>query len=197
MPHKTLKVLGDNGAGKKTLLGCVIYQCGMSLADVEAMETSKVEGYGGIVPFLNHQGKEISFYGPSSVYVVQDIDEDAGNPHVVFWVVDTTASDHGKSSSERLASMLSANGLQPQERLIIIANKMDAHSWSEDAFAKIVDSFQHIDSTNFILSIVPVSSLLGSNILESPKEAPWVVSMSPSRYNGCNLADAQPLMLLL
>jgi hypothetical protein len=45
-------------------------------------------------------------------------------PDIIFWLVDATCADQGKSSGTQLASWLADGSLQLKEKLIIIVNKM-------------------------------------------------------------------------
>jgi sulfate adenylyltransferase large subunit len=59
--------------------------------------------------------------------------------------------------------------------IIVAVNKMDAVDWSKIAFDRVVDEIQalarDLDFTS--VSIIPVSALLGDNVVESSVHFPW------------------------
>jgi sulfate adenylyltransferase large subunit len=59
--------------------------------------------------------------------------------------------------------------------IIVAVNKMDAVDWSKLAFDRVVDEIQalarDLDFTS--VSIIPVSALLGDNVVESSVHFPW------------------------
>ena len=59
--------------------------------------------------------------------------------------------------------------------IIVAVNKMDAVDWSELAFDRVVDEIQalarDLDFTS--VSIIPVSALLGDNVVEPSSHFPW------------------------
>ncbi len=59
--------------------------------------------------------------------------------------------------------------------IIVAVNKMDAVDWSKLAFDRVVDEIQalarDLDFTS--ASIIPVSALLGDNVVESSSHFPW------------------------
>ena len=59
--------------------------------------------------------------------------------------------------------------------IIVAVNKMDAVDWSKLAFERVVDEIQalarDLDFTS--VSIIPVSALLGDNVVESSVHFPW------------------------
>jgi sulfate adenylyltransferase large subunit len=59
--------------------------------------------------------------------------------------------------------------------IIVAVNKMDAVDWSKLAFERVVDEIQalarDLDFTS--VSIIPVSALLGDNVVESSIHFPW------------------------
>ncbi|KAH7033043.1 uncharacterized protein B0I36DRAFT_241515 [Microdochium trichocladiopsis] len=146
MAPKTMCILGDEAAGKKTLTGHLVFTCGASLPEIELLEKSRVRDYRGIATLYRQQGRPVSFYGPSAQYTVTDV---PGNAHVALWVVDASADDHGASSSQRLETLLSSGEFRVDEQLIIIATKMDLNNWSETVFAQVAHSFAKIKPAQF------------------------------------------------
>ncbi|KAI1183545.1 hypothetical protein F5B17DRAFT_415661 [Nemania serpens] len=134
----------------------------------------------------------LSFYGPSANFIVEQ--KEVPDVQIVFWIVDATAVDKGSASSKRLASLLSAGELRPQEQLVILVNKMDLIDWSEQVFTEIVCTLKDIDSTIQRTSIIPISSLHGTNLLEPPEEPSWIRSVSASSFEGSRLVCGQTLM---
>ena len=68
--------------------------------------------------------------------------------------------------------------------IIVAVNKMDAVDWSQLAFDRVVDEIvtlsRELDFTS--VSIIPVSALLGDNVVESSNNLPW--------YDGPTVLDA-------
>jgi sulfate adenylyltransferase large subunit len=68
--------------------------------------------------------------------------------------------------------------------IIVAVNKMDAVDWSQLAFERVVDEIvtlaRELDFTS--VSIIPVSALLGDNVVESSSNLPW--------YDGPTVLDA-------
>jgi sulfate adenylyltransferase large subunit len=68
--------------------------------------------------------------------------------------------------------------------IIVAVNKMDAVDWSQLAFDRVVDEIvtlsRELDFSS--VSIIPVSALLGDNVVESSSNLPW--------YDGPTVLDA-------
>ncbi|KAI1283407.1 hypothetical protein F5Y07DRAFT_349617 [Xylaria sp. FL0933] len=192
MLTKYLRVLGDDGAGKKTLIGSLIHKCGLNLPQIEPLEKNGIRDFAGIVSFFNKNGMTLSFYGPSANYIVEL--KEVPDVQIAFWVVDASALDQGHASCSRLASLLSAGEVRPREQLLILVNKMDLVDWAEQVFAEIVRAFKDISTAAHKISIIPISSLQSTNILEAPGEPSWIRSISASSFEGSGLVCGQTLM---
>ncbi|KAI0798415.1 hypothetical protein GGR55DRAFT_693219 [Xylaria sp. FL0064] len=190
MLTKCLGVLGDDGAGKKTLIGSLTHKCGLDLPQIELLEKNGIRDFAGIVSFFNKNDMTLSFYGPSANYIVEL--KEVPDVQIAFWVVDAAALDQGRASCSRLVSLLSAGELRPQEQLLILVNKMDLVDWSEQVFAEIVRTFK--DTSTTTTSIIPISSLYNTNLLETPEEPSWVKSIPASSFEGSGLVCEQTLM---
>lgn len=59
--------------------------------------------------------------------------------------------------------------------LVLCVNKMDLVDWSEDVFRSIVDDFREFATKLSIgdLSFIPVSALLGDNVVTRSEHMPW------------------------
>ncbi|KAF5986479.1 hypothetical protein FCOIX_1538 [Fusarium coicis] len=117
---KSLRVLGNNGAGKKTLIGSLIYKCGLELPQLEELERKEIQDCAEIVPFYEERGRAQSFYTPSELFIV----EKNQAPDVAFWVVDASDSTNWELSVQNMTNSLSSGALQPRDKLIILVNKM-------------------------------------------------------------------------
>ncbi|UNI13447.1 hypothetical protein JDV02_000193 [Purpureocillium takamizusanense] len=142
MATKSLSVLGDAGAGKKTLVGNLIYKCGLELPRVEELEGEGIRQYAEIVLFYQRKGYKQSFHSPSGSFVVQT---SSAAPDVVLWVVDATDAGNYTTSAQKLATLLSNGTLRPREKLLILVNKMDLVGWSQNAFEDVVRGFGAVD----------------------------------------------------
>ncbi|KAH7009119.1 uncharacterized protein B0I36DRAFT_258166 [Microdochium trichocladiopsis] len=146
MASKTLCVLGDANAGKKTLTWHLVFTCGASLPEIAPIEKSRICDYRGIATLYRQKGRPVSFYGPSAQYTITDI---PGIADIALWAVDASADDYGARSSQSLASLLSSGKLRVEEQLIIVATKMDLANWSETVFAQVAHSFTKIKLAHF------------------------------------------------
>ncbi|KAI1034495.1 hypothetical protein LB504_004351 [Fusarium proliferatum] len=70
MGTKSLSVLGNDGAGKKALIGSLIYKCGLELPQLKQLESEGISQYEKIVPFFEKNGRAQSFYAPSGTFTV-------------------------------------------------------------------------------------------------------------------------------
>ncbi|KAF4448445.1 hypothetical protein F53441_8169 [Fusarium austroafricanum] len=193
MGAKSLSVLGKDGAGKKTLIGSLIYKCGLELPQLKELESEGISQYEKIVPFFEKNGYAQSFYAPSGTFTVQKNQ----SPDVAFWVVDASDSSSWGSSAESLSATLSSGLLSPREKLIIIVNKMDSVNWSEQTFQDAVSAFSSVNMVNRAY-IIPVSALReGGNILPTPEAPSWVQNISADQFGGSALVSGESLMNLL
>ncbi|KAK0709353.1 hypothetical protein B0T26DRAFT_654097 [Lasiosphaeria miniovina] len=163
---KTLAVFGQPGVGKKTLVGSLLYKCGMDLSLLQQLESSGTRKYVDIVPFFEQHKLAKTFYAPSTTITIVN----GKTPDLVIWVVDASALDRGASSPDELASLISHKDIEPKEKLLILVNKMDETESSEDVFEAISSSFKSIDLDSTYT--IPASALRGDNLLEAPS-VPW------------------------
>ncbi|CAF3536309.1 hypothetical protein SNK05_009756 [Fusarium graminearum] len=192
MGAKSLSVLGNDGAGKKALIGSLIYKCGLELPQLQQLESEGISQYEKIVPFFEKNGLAQSFYAPSGAFTVQKNQ----TPDVAFWVVDASDSSSWGSSAEKLSTTLSSGVLNPREKLIIIVNKMDSVNWSEQTFKDVVGAFSSVNMNNAY--IIPVSALRQEgNILPTPEAPSWVQKISAGQFEGSASASGESLMNLL
>ncbi|KAF4499515.1 hypothetical protein FAGAP_4305 [Fusarium agapanthi] len=193
MGTKSLAVLGNDGAGKKALIGSLIYKCGLQLPQLEQLESEGISEYKEIVPFFEKNGHPLSFYAPSGTFTVQRSE----TPDVAFWVVDASDSSSWGQSAERLSVRLSSGMVNPREKLIIVVNKMDSVDWSEQAFKEVVGAFSSVNLNNRAY-IIPVSALReGGNILPTTEAPSWVQKLSTGQFGGSASVSGESLMNLL
>ncbi|KAG7424988.1 Elongation factor 1-alpha [Fusarium oxysporum f. sp. raphani] len=188
MVTKSLGVLGNNGAGKKTLIGSLIYK----LPQLEELERKEIQKYAEIVPFYEERGRAQSFYAPSGLFTV----EKSQAPDVAFWVVDASDSANWELSVQNMTTSLSSGALQPRDKLIILVNKMDLVNWSRQTFEGVVRKFNTAKLSDCTY-IIPISSLQGENILETPKEPSWIKDISVGQFGDSTPVSGEPLMSLL
>lgn len=170
MTAKSLAVFGLDGAGKKTLVGSLIYKCGLELPELERLEKNGITKMAEIVAFYKKEGLDQSFYAPSAQFVV----EETLTPSTAIWLVDVTDSDHGKASSEGLSDLISSGPLKPKDKLLVVLNKIDlVDSQTLQKVAKVFDSVE-VGTINS--QIVAISAFHGDNVLESPAKTSWTDS---------------------
>ncbi|KXX73338.1 hypothetical protein MMYC01_210440 [Madurella mycetomatis] len=144
MSTKSLAVFGHGRAGKKSIVGSLIYRCGLDLQKLGQLEIGTNRKISEIVPFFDQKGIAKAFYAPSAQFVV----EDTATPDVAFWVVDASSPDQGAQlGPASLARHLAEGSVNPKEKLIILVNK--------------------------IVRIVPIAALQGGNLIESPDGVSW------------------------
>ncbi|KAK2005459.1 hypothetical protein LZ32DRAFT_546041 [Colletotrichum eremochloae] len=195
MATKTFAVLGQDGVGKKTIIGSLIYKCGLDMMRLAELEEKGVTTYNGIASFYEKNHIAQTFYGPSNRFKV----EMTTTPDAALWVVDATDSDKGKASSEALISLISNQQLQPRELLLIVINKMDSIDWSERVFMDFANTFNSLAELTLTRTVlVPVSALNGENILDYPSKIDWLKETSAGDDVGeTRIVSTLPLMEVL
>ncbi|CAJ2499929.1 Uu.00g027820.m01.CDS01 [Anthostomella pinea] len=193
MASKSINVHGENGAGKKTLIGSLIFRCGLEMQMLEQLKRNGIHQYADVVPYFEREGIPPSFYAKSAKFLVERENQ---TPDVVFWLVDATDPGAAKTSSQRLASMLAAATMNPKEKLLILVNKMDLTKWSEDAFQQVARQFRALSLPKDKAFIIPVSSTEGTNMLSSPQDVPWMQTPPAGRSDESEDLD-QTLMDIL
>ncbi|KAI1028440.1 hypothetical protein LB503_002199 [Fusarium chuoi] len=188
----SLTVIGNGNVGKKTLIGSLIYKCGLGLPQLGELEGKGINRFNEIVPFYEKKGYAQSFYAPSGLVTVQKLQE----PDYTIWVVDGSDSSSWNSSAEKLGRLLLSGEIQPRKKLIIAVNKMDSISWYEQTFKDVVHVFRAANLEDRT-SIIPVSALKGDNILPDTKEPSWAENISSENYGGSTLVSDKCLTLLL
>ncbi|KEY73943.1 hypothetical protein S7711_09997 [Stachybotrys chartarum IBT 7711] len=191
MAAKTVSVLGDDGAGKKTLIGSLIYKCGLQLPQIEELEREGIRDFAKITTFYEKKGYDRGFYGPSGFFVVQESHGQVSD--VVFWILDASDAASWASSAQKLSMSLSSGTLQPKEKLLVLVNKMDLVGWSQHVFEDLLRIFDAVDLKQDHI-FVPISSLRGENILSPPDEHSWVNNVSISLSTSAAHISDRPLM---
>ncbi|KAI1334030.1 hypothetical protein F5Y15DRAFT_421287 [Xylariaceae sp. FL0016] len=141
-----LVVAGDSGAGSRTLIGKMIWMCGLQLSQVEELSRNDIKDPAALTAFYEKNDYPLSWYARSGHHFTV---QSHGASEVAIWVVDATNADGRSISSKKLASMLSDGTVKPQGRLIIAANKMDLVDWSRETFFEIANAFCSVGSPLF------------------------------------------------
>ncbi|KAF2836484.1 hypothetical protein M501DRAFT_996673 [Patellaria atrata CBS 101060] len=175
MTSKTIRILGGDGVGKKTLMGSLIYKCGLDMHVLEQLQGNQIQRYEEIVPFFRKNGIEEAFRTKSTRFVLT---EDT-TPDVAIWVIDAAASGEStKVALNTLRDELLRGVVKPVEKLVLVLNKMDAIEWSKDRFGTLRRGIQEsLQTTNIgqeTTHILPVSALRGANLLDPSDESPWL-----------------------
>ncbi|KAK2778958.1 HR1 repeat Rho-binding protein [Colletotrichum kahawae] len=186
MATKSLTVLGASAAGKKTLAGRLIYTCGLDIAQLETLQSHGVDTYAGLIAFFEEKGMEASFYAPSARFIVQHTEQ----PDVAIWLIDASQQTSWDASLMQLKSLLSETRLQPKEKLLVVANKMDLVDWSS---AILNDLEKRVANAALQSSLVPISALKGDNILEVSK----LMTASKPQHGNASSISQQSLMQFL
>lgn len=205
-----LATAGSVDDGKSTLIGRLLYDAKGILEDqLEAIRRTS-EQRGGTETDLalltdglraeREQGITIDVayrYAstPSRKFIIADCPG-----HVQY----TSNMATGASTADlALVVMDVAHGIKEQTRrhlciaallgvhsLIVCVNKMDKVDWSQSAFQREVDEVQSLSSELGFKSvtIIPVSALLGDNVVDPSKNTPWYEG--PSVLSALETSDA-------
>jgi len=110
---------------------------------------------------------------PGHIQYTRNMVTGASNADIALILVDAR---HGVIEQTRRHSFLAS--LLQVPHLVLCVNKMDLVDWSQERYEEIVDDFRQFASRLAIhdLRFVPVSALLGDNIVDESDNMPW--------YNG-------------
>ncbi len=205
-----LATIGSVDDGKSTLIGRILVDTRQLFDDqLDAVaEASEKRGVGDLdLSFVTdglraerEQGITIDVayrYAstPSRKFIIADCPG-----HVQY----TSNMATGASTADlALVVMDVAHGIKEQTRrhlciaallgvhsLIVCVNKMDKVDWSQSAFQREVDEVQSLSSELGFKSvtIIPVSALLGDNVVDPSKNTPWYEG--PSVLSALETSDA-------
>jgi len=110
---------------------------------------------------------------PGHIQYTRNMVTGASNADIVLILVDAR---HGILEQTRRHAFLAS--LLQVPHLVLCVNKMDLVGWSQERYEEIVAEFRHFASRLTIhdLRFVPISALLGDNVVEESENMPW--------YNG-------------
>ena len=110
---------------------------------------------------------------PGHIQYTRNMVTGASNADIVLILVDAR---QGVLEQTRRHAFLAS--LLQVPHLVLCVNKMDLVGWSQDRFEEIVADFRHFASRLAVhdLRFVPISALLGDNVVEESENMPW--------YNG-------------
>ncbi|HLT96154.1 MAG TPA: GTP-binding protein, partial [Acidimicrobiia bacterium] len=110
---------------------------------------------------------------PGHIQYTRNMVTGASNADIALILVDAR---HGVLEQTRRHAFLAS--LLQVPHLVLCVNKMDLVDWSQDRYDEIVAEFRHFASRLTIhdLRFVPISALLGDNVVEESNNMPW--------YNG-------------
>ncbi|KAG4421366.1 hypothetical protein IFR04_005549 [Cadophora malorum] len=159
--EKTLLVFGPAGAGKATTMGCLLFKYGgIDMLTMERFQKEGIRLYDQAARDLKSRAVQPSFHTPNFHVVVSDGSSKVDCVLLVI-AVDSTHVDAGKE-------LAAAAG--QAEHIIVLINKMDNVSWSEEAFQK---TKQSLGPTAESIPIVPFSALKGDNAVELSSNSSW------------------------
>ncbi|KAK4209932.1 hypothetical protein QBC37DRAFT_377595 [Rhypophila decipiens] len=171
-PPRSMVVLGQPGAGKRTLVGSILYKLGIDLSLLQRLERETGRKYPDIVAYFDKNNLIKSFHSPSGTIIIHDYQSEPDHD-LTLWVVNGASDDRGASSSAELKSLI-ADGLKtPKRQLLIVVNQMDLVDWSEEIFHDVAQNFRGAPFEETRTSIVPISALDGDNMLEAPERILW------------------------
>jgi sulfate adenylyltransferase large subunit len=116
---------------------------------------------------------------PGHVQYTRNMATGASTADLALVVVDAT---HGLRQQTRRHTCIAA--LLGVRHLLVAANKMDLAGWDEAAYRSVSDEVEALARRLGMQTVVtvPVSALLGDNVVESPTHMPW--------YTGSTLLGA-------
>jgi sulfate adenylyltransferase large subunit len=122
---------------------------------------------------------------PGHVQYTSNMATGASTADLALVVMDVT---HGIKEQTRRHLCIAA--LLGVHSLIVCVNKMDKVDWSQSAFQREVDEVQSLSSELGFKSvtIIPVSALLGDNVVDPSKNTPWYEG--PSVLSALETSDA-------
>jgi len=176
---KIIVVVGCAGVGKATTIGNMIYKCGgIDMLTLGHFEHSGVRKYDQVVKDFEKLGRKPSFYTPNHKVVVSD--EHTSDADCVILVVAPIEGSEHYSTDVDQNRLKNLAALFDAKRAIILINKLDAHGWSEHVFAKAVErtatDLHNLGIATQRTPFIPVSGLLGDNLIEPSTNSPWYFS---------------------
>ncbi len=107
---------------------------------------------------------------PGHIQYTRNMVTGASNADIALILVDAR---HGVIEQTRRHAFLAS--LLQVPHLVLCVNKMDLVDWSEERYEEIVADFRHFASRLSIhdLRFVPVSALLGDNVVDESDRMPW------------------------
>jgi sulfate adenylyltransferase large subunit len=122
---------------------------------------------------------------PGHVQYTSNMATGASTADLALVVIDVA---HGIKEQTRRHLCIAA--LLGVHSLIVCVNKMDKVDWSQSAFQREVDEVQSLSSELGFKSvtIIPVSALLGDNVVDPSKNTPWYEG--PSVLSALETSDA-------
>ncbi|MCJ1250923.1 hypothetical protein MMC30_008151 [Trapelia coarctata] len=173
MPE-TVRVMGVPHVGKATLMGNLIYKCGLDLRMMEQLQRENISAYSGLVKYYKTQGISPSFKTRNHSFAFTDIN----TPECLIYMIDASNPAQMLDGSDKAVDATSlADVLKKAKNLIVLVNKMDEISWSEKKYIDIVKAFgAQLKELGFDLrkvKTIPISALHGDNILDPSSKSPW------------------------
>jgi bifunctional enzyme CysN/CysC len=195
---------GSVDDGKSTLIGRLLYDSKTlfadQLADIEAVSTRRGNDYvdlslltdglraereQGITIdvayryFATPRRKFIIADTPGHVQYTRNMATGASTANVAVILID--ARKGVSEQSKRHAFLATLLGVQ---HIVVCVNKMDLVDWSEEVFEGIQNDFSGFATrlTLHDLSFIPISALLGDNVVDESTHMPWYTGQSLMQY---------------
>ncbi|KAH7053203.1 P-loop containing nucleoside triphosphate hydrolase protein [Macrophomina phaseolina] len=172
-PERTVRVLGPSLAGKKTLMGVLIYMCGLDLKMIEQLQAENIGKYDQIIDHFRRKKISPVFSAKSGPVRFTD----SLQPDGVIYVVDATDPHHSALSNELDLTVSEKETLKATGSLILVVNKMDKVNWSKEEYERITKAaIQQLGTIGVPftrIQTVPVSAIQGDNILEPSPKCSW------------------------
>lgn len=107
---------------------------------------------------------------PGHIQYTRNMVTGASTANVALILIDAR---HGVVEQTRRHSIIAS--LLQIPHLVVCINKMDLEGFSEDVYNKIQDDFEKFASRLDVkdVSFIPISALLGDNVVERSKNTPW------------------------
>ncbi|KAH7033957.1 P-loop containing nucleoside triphosphate hydrolase protein [Macrophomina phaseolina] len=179
--QRTVKVIGPPSTGKKTLMGTMLYMCGLDLRELEQLQKDGIDAYDKIIGYYHKNGLTPVFAAKSGMMRFADSPQADG----LIYVLDATGSKDAILHSGQVFTQSECEMFKATGSLILVVNKMDAVDWSREKYEQVVaPAIQQLKSVGLSpekIQVVPISAKKGDNILERSANSPWhrVAESSP------------------
>ncbi|KAK7720733.1 hypothetical protein SLS57_005270 [Botryosphaeria dothidea] len=132
--ERTIKVVGPHLAGKKTLMGAMLYMCGLDLSKLEQLQKDGIHEYDKIIGYYQEKGIAPVFSAKTGTMRFSDSPQTDG----VVYVLDAAGSNEAIFNSGQSFADPDRETFKVAGSLILAINKMDTVNWSRERYEQLV-----------------------------------------------------------